>query len=268
MKRIVSSLVASIALVSALNAADIYASVDGENITKKDITMVLQDPRIDFDKLPDTAKKQVLEQIINRKLLSKKALDDGIDKDPQYVEAITKIKEDLAFQVWQKNEVQKIKFTDAEKQDFYNKNKDKFVVPENFEASHILVKTEAEAKEIIKQLDKATKKEDKFKELAKTKSQDPAGKNGGYLGKFSADQMVPEFSAAATQLTKGSYSKVPVKTQFGYHVIYLKDKIAGKSLSYAEVESNISQILLGNSYNKKVKEITDELRKDAKIVIN
>ena len=77
MKRIVSSLVASIALVSTLNAADFYASVDGENITKKDITMVLQDPRIDFDKLPDTAKKQVLEQIINRKLLSKKALDDG-----------------------------------------------------------------------------------------------------------------------------------------------------------------------------------------------
>ncbi|MBP9615936.1 MAG: peptidylprolyl isomerase [Aliarcobacter sp.] len=267
MKRIVSSLVASIALVSALNAADFYASVDGENITKKDITMVLQDPRIDFDKLPDAAKKQVLEQIINRKLLSKKALEDGIDKDPQYVEAITKIKEDLAFQVWQKNEVQKIKFTDAEKQDFYNKNKDKFVVPENLEASHILVKTEAEAKEIIKQLDKATKKEDKFKELAKTKSQDPAGKNGGYLGKFSADQMVPEFSAAAKTLAKGSYSKIPVKTQFGYHVIYLKDKIAGKSLSYAEVESNISQILLGNSYNKKVKEITDELRKDAKIVI-
>ena len=267
MKRIVSSLVASMVLMSALNAADSYASVNGEEITKKDITMVLQDPRIDFDKLPDTAKKQVLEQIINKKLLSKKALEDGIEKDPQYIETIDKIKEDLAFQVWQKNEIDKIKFTDAEKKDFYEKNKDKFVVPENLEASHILVKTENEAKEIIKQLEKATKKEEKFTELAKAKSQDPAGKNGGYLGKFSADQMVPEFSAAATTMAKGSYSKTPVKTQFGYHVIYLKDKIAGKSLSYAEVESNISQILLGNSYNKKVKEITDELRKDAKIVI-
>lgn len=149
----------------------------------------------------------------------------------------------------------------------FMKNKEKFIVPENLEASHILVKTEEEAKEIIKQLDKATKKEDKFKELAKTKSQDPAGKNGGYLGKFSADQMVPEFANAAKSLTIGSYSKIPVKTQFGYHVIYLKDKIAGKSLTFAEVESNISQILLGNSYNKKVKEVTDELRKDAKIVI-
>ena len=267
MKRIVSSLVASMVLVSVLSAADSYASVDGDNITKKDIAMVLQDPRIDFDKLPDNAKKQVLEQIINKKLLSKKALNDGIEKDAQYIEAINKIKEDLAFQVWQKNEIDKLKFTDAEKKDFYEKNKEKFIVPESLEASHILVKTEAEAKEIIKQLEKAAKKEDKFVQLAKEKSQDPAGKNGGYLGKFSADQMVPEFADAAKALAKGTYSKTPVKTQFGYHVIYLKDKIVGKSLSYAEVESNISQILLGNSYNKKVKEITDELRKDAQIVI-
>ncbi|MGE0052033.1 MAG: peptidyl-prolyl cis-trans isomerase [Arcobacter sp.] len=267
MKKIVSSFIASIALVSALNAADFYATVDGEQITKQDISMALQDPRIDFDKLPDNAKKQVLEQIINRKLLAKKAIKDGIEKDPQYVETINKIKEDLAFQVWQKNQIDKIKFTEDEKKDFYEKNKAKFVMPETLEASHILVKTEKEAFDIIKQLDKASNKEEKFKELAKTKSQDPAGKNGGYLGKFPADQMVPEFSSAAKAMSKGTYSKVPTKTQFGYHVIYLKDKIPSKALAYNEVEGNISQILLGNSYNKKVKELTDELRKDAKIVI-
>ena len=72
MKKIVSSLVVSVALMSTLNASDFYASVDGAEITKKDISMALQDPRIDFDKLPETAKKQVLEQIINIKLLSKK----------------------------------------------------------------------------------------------------------------------------------------------------------------------------------------------------
>ena len=115
MKKIVSSLVVSVALMSTLNASDFYATVNGEEITKKDISMALQDPRIDFDKLPETEKKQVLEQIINRKLLSKKAVEDGIEKDPQYVETIEKIKEDLAFQVWQKNQIDKIKFTDQEK---------------------------------------------------------------------------------------------------------------------------------------------------------
>lgn len=266
MKKIVTSLVASLVLATGLSATD-YGSVDGDVITKQDIAVVLQDPRIDFDKLPETAKKQVLEQIINRKLLSKKAVEDGIEKDPQYVETIEKIKEDLAFQVWQKNQIDKIKFTDQEKKDFYEKNKDKFVKPETLEASHILVKTDKEAFEIIKQLDKAQNKEEKFKELAKTKSQDPAGKNGGYLGKFTPEQMVPEFSDAAKNLAKGTYTKVPAQTQFGYHVIYLKDRVEAKALAFNEVEGNITQILIGNSYNKKVKELTDELRKDAKIVI-
>lgn len=115
MKKIVSSFVASIALMTTLNATDFYATVDGDKITKQDISMVLQDPRVDFDKLPQTAKNQILEQIINRKLLAKKAIEDGIEKDAQYLEAINKIKEDLAFQVWQKNQIDKIKFTDAEK---------------------------------------------------------------------------------------------------------------------------------------------------------
>ncbi len=122
MKKIVMSLVASLVLVTGLNAGD-YGSVDGDEITKQDIAMVLQDPRIEFEKLPDTAKKQVIEQIVNRKLIAKNALKTGIDKDPQYVEAISGIKEDLALQVWQKNEVDKLKFTEQDKKDFYENNR-------------------------------------------------------------------------------------------------------------------------------------------------
>ncbi|QKF74015.1 major antigenic peptide / PpiC-type peptidyl-prolyl cis-trans isomerase [Aliarcobacter faecis] len=267
MKKIVTSFVASLALASALNAAEIYATVDGENITKQDIEMIIQDPRIDLDKIPAEARTQVVDQAINKKLLAKKAIKDGIEKDAQYVEAIGKIKEDLAFQVWQKNEVDKLKFSDAEKKDFYEKNKDKFNIPETFEASHILVDTEAEAQSIINDLNKASNKEAKFKELAKAKSKDPSKSNGGYLGKFAAEQMVPEFANAVKLLTKGGYSKSPVKSQFGYHVILLKDKFPGKVLAYNEVEGEINQVLIGNSFGKKVKELIENLRKDAKIVI-
>ena len=266
MKKIVMSLVASLVLVTGLNAGD-YGSVDGDEITKQDIAMVLQDPRIEFEKLPDTAKKQVIEQIVNRKLIAKNALKTGIDKDPQYVEAISGIKEDLALQVWQKNEVDKLKFTEQDKKDFYEKNKEKFVMPEILEARHILVKTEAEAKAIINELDKSAKKEDKFAELAKTKSADATSKNGGYLGKVPADKLVPEFTAGAKALAKNTYSKTPVKSEFGYHVIFLKDKSDAKALTYPEVEGKINQILIGNAFSKRVKEVTDELKKDAKIVI-
>jgi peptidyl-prolyl cis-trans isomerase C len=267
MKKIVTSFVASLVLASALSAAEIYATVDGENITKQDIEMIVQDPRVDLNKIPAEARTQVIDQAINKKLLAKKALKDGIEKDPQYAEAMSKIKEDLAFQVWQKNEVDKLKFSDTEKKDFYEKNKDKFNIPETFEASHILVDTETEAQSIINELNKAQNKETKFKELAKSKSKDPSKANGGFLGKFAAEQMVPEFANAVKLLQKGGFSKSPVKSQFGYHVILLKDRFPGKALSYNEVEGEINQVLIGNSFGKKVKELIQDLRKDAKIVI-
>lgn len=267
MKKIVSSFVASIALLSTLSAADFYATVDGEKITQQDIEMIIQDPRVEINKLPQDSRNQIVEQAINKKLLAKKALKDGVEKDPQYMEAMSKIKEDLAFQVWQKNEIDKLKFTEADKKDFYEKNKDKFNVPETFEASHILVDSEADAKSIIQDITKAANKETKFKELAQAKSKDPSKANGGYLGKFAAEQMVPEFADALKTIAIGTYSKVPTKTQFGYHVIYVKSKTPAKVLTYAEVEPDINQILLANSFGKKVKELTEQLRKDAKIVI-
>ncbi len=267
MRKVVSSFIVSLALASTASAADYYATVNGEKITKEDVAVVLQDPRINFEKLPANAKKQVIEQIINRKLIAKDALKNGIENDSTFKNAIKKMKEDLAFQIWQKNEIEKLKFSDAEKKDFYNKNKEKFVKPGMLNARHILVKTENEAKEIIKQLNSASNKESKFIQLAKTKSIGPSKKNGGDLGEFNEAQMVPEFSKAAKSLNVKSYSKSPVKTQFGYHVIYLKDKKASKSLSFKEVEGNISQILIGNKYNKEAKELADKLRSKAKIVI-
>lgn len=268
MKKIISSLVATLAITSvSLNAADYYASVDGDKITKADVALVLQDPRIDFAKLPKNAQTQVLEQIINKKLLAKQAIKDGIENDSAYKDALSKMKQDLAFQVWQKNEIAKHKPSESEIKKFYNENKAKFVVPSTLKASHILLKTESEAKDIIKQINKASNKQAKFAELAKSKSIGPTGKNGGKLGEFPANQMVPEFSAAAESMSAGSYSKSPVKTQFGYHVIYLESKKKGKSLSFNEVKGNISQMLVGNAYNKKVKEVSDKLRKTAKIVI-
>ena len=268
MKKIVLSLVATFTITTlSLNAADYYASVNGAKITKADIALVLQDPRIDFSKLPENAKKRVLTEIINKKLLSQKAVQDGIEKDPSYKEALAKMKQDLAFQVWQKNEVAKIDVSDKKQKEFFDKNKEKFVMPATLEARHILVKTEKEAKDLIKTLNKSKKKEAKFIELAKSKSVGPTGVKGGYLGKFPANQMVPEFASAATALKKNTYSQTPVKTQFGYHVIYLVDKVSSESLSFNKVKGKISQMLLGNEYNKRVKSITDELRKKAKIVI-
>ncbi len=170
MKKIVLSVIATLALSTAtLSAADYYATVDGEKITKNDIAVVLQDPRINFETLPKSAQKQVLEQIINKKLIANQAFKDGVENDKDYKQALAKVKQDLAFQVWQKNQLETLKISEKEQKEFFDKNQEKFQVPANLEARHILVKTEKEAKALIAKLDKAKKKEDTFVELAKTK---------------------------------------------------------------------------------------------------
>jgi peptidyl-prolyl cis-trans isomerase C len=86
-------------------------------------------------------------------------------------------------------------------------------------ARHILVDTEDEAKTVLAQL----KKGGDFAALAKEKSKDPGAANGGDLGYFTKDQMVPEFANAAFKLEAGQLSD-PVKTQFGWHVIKVEEK--------------------------------------------
>lgn len=267
-KKIVSSIIATIAISAvSLNAAESYGTVNGDNITKQDIAVVLRNPNINFDSLPKKSKNQVLDQIIEKKLLTEQAVKSGVDSDATYKDALEKLKRDLSLEIWMQKEYKKVSVSDADKKSYYDKNKKQFMVPATLEARHILVKTEKEAKALIKVLDSASNKKDEFVNLAKTKSVGPSGPKGGYLGKFPETQMVPEFSAAAKTLSKGKYSKTPVKTQFGYHIIYLEDKIASQTLAYDKVEAKINQVLLQEKFREHVKKESNSLRKNAKIVI-
>lgn len=122
-------------------------------------------------------------------------------------------------------------------------------------ARHILVDDEAKAKEISK---KAKAGED-FAKLAKENSKDSA-EDGGDLGYFTKDQMVPEFAEAAFKLEKGQVSD-PVKTQFGWHVIKLEDKRQKPVPAYEQVEDQVEQYLV----RKAQADLVTKLRADAKI---
>ena len=267
-RKLVSSVITAVALTtSTLSASDVVATVNGDKITKQDVAILLGNPNINFDSLPKKNKNQILDQIINNKLLTKKAISNGIEKDKEYKENLEKLKEDLALRVWLKKESEKITVSEKEAKDYFNENKTQFKVPATLEARHILTKTEKEAKDIIKDLDKAINKKDTFVELAKTKSVGPSGPKGGYLGKFPETKMVPEFSKAAKALAVGKYSKTPVKTQFGYHVIYLENKEAEKNLAYDEIKDRIKQVLKQKKFSDKLQSEANKLRDKAKIVI-
>lgn len=268
MKKIVSGVIAALALSTAtLNAADYYATVNGEKITKDDIAVILRNPQIDFDILPKARKDRAIEQAIEKKLLTKKALTSGVENEKAFKDALAKIKKDLALEIWMQTEFKKIKVTETELKDYYDKNKDRFKQPAMLEARHILLKTEKEAKDVIAKLNKAKNKKDEFIKLAKEFSTGPTAAKGGYLGKFEENRMVPEFSAGAKALKIGDYSKTAVKTQFGYHVIFLEDKKTAKVLPFKDVSLKIKEFLLQNKFRTSISDISKELRKKAKIVI-
>ncbi|NVJ52803.1 MAG: peptidyl-prolyl cis-trans isomerase [Campylobacteraceae bacterium] len=267
-KKLVTSLIATITLAtSSVSASDVLATVNGDKITKQDVAILLGNPNIDFNSLPKKNKNQILDQIINNKLLTDKAVKSGIEKDKEYKESLEKLKRDLALRVWLKKESQNVKVSDKDIKDYYNKNKAQFKVPATLEARHILTKTEKEAKDLIQILNKSSNKKEKFVELAKTKSVGPSGPQGGYLGKFPETKMVPEFSKAAKALKVGTYSKSPVKTQFGYHVIYLEDKQAEKPLEFDKIKNRIKQVLLQEKFKDFLESEANKLRDKAKIVI-
>ncbi len=116
MKKTVLSLVASMVIGAAsLSAANVYATVDGEDVTKADIAVILRNPKIKFDTLPKETKDRVIQQVIGKKLLAKKARASGVDKTDTFKKAIEKIKSDLSLELWMQQEFKKLKVTDEGK---------------------------------------------------------------------------------------------------------------------------------------------------------
>jgi len=220
-----------------------------------------------FDGLDDTLKKKVLNMVVDRKLLAQVAEKSGVEKSEEYAKQLKVIKKELALDVWMKKEMKAVEdgLSKEKLQKFYKANEKNFSVPKKLQARHILVKTEDEAKALIKELDAAKDKKAKFIELAKSKSTGPSGKNGGDLGWFELARMVPEFSTAADKLKVGTYTKTPVKTQFGYHIIMLDGKKEAQVKPFKEVEEQIKTQITGKEFADKMKAKTEELRKSAKI---
>lgn len=162
---------------------------------------------------------RVKESLINLELLSRAAMDKGLDRDPRLAAAIDIRRKDQLAKAYLEDYVKAHPVTDAEVQALYDKAKTEAVGPE-YRARHILVATEAEANKILADLGKKVK----FEDLAKKHSKDPgSAKNGGQLDWADRRVFVPEFSEALARLKKGETTRTPVKTQFGYHVIRLDD---------------------------------------------
>jgi peptidyl-prolyl cis-trans isomerase C len=153
---------------------------------------------------------------------------------------------------------EEIKPTDDELKKAYGQAKEK--TQAEYKARHILVKDADEAKKIIKQLDKGAK----FEDLAKKHSQGPTGKDGGDLGWFDASQMVAPFAEAIAAMKPGTYSKEPVQTQFGWHIIKLEDTRKSEPPSLEDAKPQLTAIVRRQKISSKI----NEMRQGAMVELN
>ncbi len=222
-------------------------------------------------------KEQLIERWVNVTLLGEKAKSLGLDKDPAVMAKIEDVKNSILAQELLKKEIQaKVKITDEEVKEYYEKNKDKFKEPEQVKARHILIKVDSnaderkwkEAEEKAKQIKERIEKGEDFAKLAKEFSDDPGTKNrGGELGFFAKGRMVPEFEAAAFALKPGEVSD-PVKTAFGYHIIQTLEKKSAKQKEFNQVKEQIRQMLKREKERKLMDKMIAELKKEHKVTIN
>jgi peptidyl-prolyl cis-trans isomerase C len=208
----------------------------------------------------DTAegRKALTDELVIQELLVQEADKQKLDKDPQFLQQLEMVKRNLlATAVVRKVLSEKPIIEEAIKKEYETATA--AMAKKEYKARHILVDTEDKAKEIVKEI--KTGKD--FSELAKAKSSDSSGANGGDLGWFSADMMVQPFGEAVSKLEKGKFSETPVQTQFGWHVIILDDVRDATPPALDELRPQISQMLQGRVLN----DYLEKLRAGAKVDI-
>ena len=243
----------------------VVAKVGTLEITQSELDLAVENLDPQLAQLPDEQKKvAALSGAIDVKLLASGALAEGVDKTDDFKKRMAYIGDrELHNAFFRKHVVEAT--TDAEVKARYDKEIAALPKQEEVKAAHILVKTEDEAKAIVAQLDKG----EDFAKIAKEKSQDSNKDDGGDLGWFGPGRMVPEFEQAAFGLEKGAYTKTPVKTQFGFHVIKVEDKRDAPPPALEQVQDQVKQLVMRDKYvaiiekakaEQKV-EITDEALK-------
>ena len=238
----------------------VAATVNGQPISATRVDLMVKQRTAQGQ--PDTPelRKAIIDNLAMQMMVADEAVKKGLDKTPETVDQLELIKQSVLANAFVQDYLKNNPVTDAMIKASY----DKMVglrSGNEYKARHILVSTEAEAKDIIAKLKKDVKQ---FGAIAKEKSNDPGSKgNGGDLGWFDPHQMVPEFGAALTKLAKGKFTEEPVKSQFGYHVIILDDTRPVTPPPLEQVKDQLKQQVQQQNMTK----FFDDLKTKAKIDI-
>ncbi len=240
-------------------AADAVATVNGKQIKQSIYDYIAKDATSRGQKVDEEVKNAIVNKLVDSEIVYQEAQKLGLDKQPDFIAREELARRELLTSTYLQDYVKKHPISDADTKAAYEQYKKSYGEKE-YSALHILVKTEAEAKDIIAQLGKGGD----FAKIAKEKSLDPGSKEkGGDLGWFSPATMVKPFSDVVANMQKGATSNSPVQTQFGWHVIKLVDTRAAQPMPYEKLKDGLQK----NLQQRNLEKMMGELRSKAKVDI-
>ncbi len=238
----------------------VVARVDGAVITEADLSQAALDFRDQIAQVPaDQRRGQLIQHLIDTKLSARAAEAAGLDKDPAVQRRLETVRDRTLQLEYVRTKVLSA-VTDEALHKRYDEAIKSFVPTDQYQAAHILVKTEDEAKAIIADLDKGGD----FAAIAKEKSLDTgSAAKGGELGFFDPQQMVKPFADAVVALKVGTYTETPVQSQFGWHVIKLEAARKSEPPAFEQVSPQLRQQMMSELFSQAMQ----DLRASAKIEI-
>ena len=240
----------------AEDPAKVLATVNGKDITVGEVDQAAGDLDPQFARLPAEQRRlAALAALIDIKAMAGEAEKEKLDQTDEFKDRMQFLRERALHNEYFKDVIVD-KIGDADIRARYDKEIAAMPPQVEVRARHILVKTKEEADAIIKKLEGGSK----FEDLAKESSTDGTAANGGDLGYFTEGQMVPEFEKAAFALKPGEYTKEPVKSQFGFHVIQLEDRRTKQPPAFDQVKDQISSVIMRERYVETVKKLRDGMK--------
>jgi peptidyl-prolyl cis-trans isomerase C len=248
---LLSLLAAPVFAADASKAEDpVVARVNGDELHRSDVLRELQMGGSQLQQVPpQVIYPKILQNMITTKIISQKGYAEGMQNDKEVKERVKTLEAQVVADAY----IHKLigpKITEAKIKERYDQLSSKFKPQDEVRARHILVKTEDEANDVIKELKGGAD----FAKVAEEKSKDTgSAKQGGDLGYFVHDAMVKAFADAAFDMKVGEISDKPVKTEFGYHIIKVEDKRKSSPPPIAEVKDQIANQLFQEMTNDEVK---------------
>ncbi|MGI9384421.1 MAG: peptidylprolyl isomerase [Methyloligellaceae bacterium] len=257
-KQLVVATAAALCVASVVQAADskVIAKVNGIEITEGDLASARAEVGAEIASIPVAARTRVLvEYLVENQLMAEAAEKGELATGSVFEDRIKYYRRralrDLYFDKHVRGAV-----TEADAKTLYDKQVASIKPEIELRARHILVKTEAEARDVVEKVNRGGD----FAELAKSTSTGPSKTQGGDLGYFTKGQMVKEFEEAAFAMKPGDVSE-PVKTQFGWHVIKIEDKRKKGAPPFDSVKDRIMAALV----QQKTQQTIKDLRAKAKV---